>query len=385
MSERIRVIHICDKFSVSGSSIHGVGRLFSWWFPRFDRDNFDVSLVGLRPEDRASRDLANEGIDITTLNKGKYDVTTLSALSSLLRERKPHIVHLHGYAATIFGIPAAKKLGIKIVLHEHFVDPNMPFYQKPFDYALCSRVDIGMANCEAVREFMIEKRHLPENKTLVVYNGAPVENFQQAEMDAVVAERRRWGIPDDYKIIATIGRLDEQKGNKYFVDAAASLLKERTNLKFLMVGDGPLMEDLKKQCEQEGISDDVIFTGFQANIPLIQSMLDIQVFPSLWEGTTLTVFEAMSVGVPIVSTDVDGLGEVLDHERNALLVNAANASKLSAAIARVLDQPDLAKTLISNATEDVNTKFNIQTTVDTLQNVYSDLVKGERISVGDTG
>ena len=114
----------------------------------------------------------------------------------------------------------------------------------------------------------------------------------------------------------------------------------------MIVGDGPLENALKEQCKNKGIQNDFIFTGYCSNIPLMQTIIDIQVFPSLWEGTPLTLFEAMAMKKAIVSTNVDGLGEILENGRNALVVPARNAELLASSIeSLILDSNHEGKTI----------------------------------------
>ena len=112
---RTSVLHVCDKFGVAGSSIHGVSRLFSWWFRRFDPARFDVSLVGLKREEPASRLLMDEGIAVHHLNRGRFDPRILGDLVALARARSARILHVHGYAAADFGRLAARRTGAALV------------------------------------------------------------------------------------------------------------------------------------------------------------------------------------------------------------------------------------------------------------------------------
>ncbi len=369
----IKVLHVVDKFGVKGSSVHGVSRLFSWWIPRFDKDRFDVRLIGLRRADEACANLRRQGIDVISLNKGKFDFSTITEIVKIVRQEKVDILHLHGYGATNFGRIAARISKVKNIVHEHFVDPAMPIYQVPFDYFLSQLTDFGIAVSKSVKDFMVEKRFLPKEKVKVVFNGAPLSDFKPLNKNMIAKEKKRWGISDRYKIIATIGRLDEQKGNEYLIDAAAKLLKRINNIKFMIIGDGPLMIKLKQRCVRYRIDKDVIFTGYQPDIPLIQSVVDIQVFPSLWEGTPLTVFEAMSMKRAIVSTDVDGLGEVLSDGENALLVPPKDSQKLALAIEDLLENSGNAQRLAKQAEIDSH-DFDIQKTVDEIQQTYDDLI-----------
>lgn len=368
----IRVLHVCDKFGVEGSSVHGVSRLFSWWFPRFDASRYDVRLVGLRRADQATGALRAQGIDVTVLDKGKFDASTLPALVGQIRRLRADIVHLHGYGASNFGRMAAGLTGAKTIVHEHFVDPAMPAYQIPFDRSLARRTDQGIAVSSSVRQFMIQRRFMPEDKVCVIYNGAPLQEFRPLGGEAASEQRRRWNIPEGRRVVAAIGRLDEQKGNRYLIEAAAHLLRRGHRMAVVLVGDGPLANELTAQRGALGIDSSVVFTGFQSDIQAIQSMVDIQVFPSLWEGTPLTVFEAMASGRAIVATGVDGLGEVLRDRHNALLVPPRNAYALAAAIEELLTDSGTAKRLAAQALAD-SRQFDIQRTVEQLQAVYEAL------------
>lgn len=376
----IRVLHVCDKFGVSGSSIHGVSRLLSWWIPRYDRERFEVRLLGLRPADGASETLLRGGLDLQCLGKGKFDLTTLPALLRLFREWRPHVLHLHGYGASNFGRMAGALAGIPSIVHEHAVFPKVPSYQVPFDRTLASQMSRGLAVSEAVKDFMVRRRYMPEDRVEVLLNGAPLDEFRPPPPDVVEDERRRWGIPAGCPVVGTVGRLDEQKGNRYFLEAAARLLGRPglSGVRFMLVGDGPLAEELQVQCRDLGIADRVIFTGYRPDVPCIQSLLDVQVFPSLWEGVPLTLFEAMAMERAIVSTDVDGLGEVLRHGANALLVQPRDPEGLAVEIERVLSDRGLARQLARRASRD-SRRYDVQRTVDRMEEIY------ERMAMGAQG
>lgn len=370
--EPIRVMHVADKFGVAGSTIHGVSRFLARIFPRFDRDRFEVRLVGLRRSDTATEHLREQGLEIHCLGKGKFDLSTLGALSHLVREWRPDVLHLHGYGATNFGRLAARRAGVLNIVHEHFVDPAMPRVQVPWDFFLARCADQAIAVSHSVREFMVRQRFIPADRIELLRYGTPLDEFKPAPPEQVAAERRGWGIPPGARMVGTVGRLDEQKGLRYLLGSAPEILAEHPDVRFLMVGDGPLLARLRSQCERLGIADRVIFTGHASEVPLMLSMMDVQVFPSLWEGTPLAMFEAMSMCRAIVSTDVDGLGEVLRHGETALLVRPRDSEGLAQAVRRLLRDTELARRLASQAEVD-SRQYDVQRTVDRLQEIYERL------------
>ena len=371
--KKIKVVHICDKFGVSGSSIHGVSRLFSWWLPRFDKTHFEVKLVGLRKADVATQVLRDGGIDVVSLNRGKFDFRTLTDILKIIREDKPHILHLHGYGATNFGIVAGFITKTKCIVHEHFVDPAMPKYQIPFDFFLAKKADYGIAVSNSVKVFMVNQRYMRNCKIDVVFNGAPLKEFAISSDEEIAQEKEKWNIPKNSFVVGTVGRIDEQKGNVYLIDAAKKIIQENPHVIFMLVGDGPLEQKLKKQCQDNGIEDNIIFTGYQSEVAKIQSIFDVQIFPSLWEGTPLTLFEAMATKRAIVSTNVDGLGEVLENEKTALVVEARNSDALASSVNRLIDDKELQVRLSENAWAE-SKKYDIQATVDSFQNIYRKLI-----------
>ena len=118
-------------------------------------------------------------------------------------------------------------------------------------------------------------------------------------------------------------RLHDSKGNSYLVDAAAAVVRQRPQARFFLVGEGPLLGELQAQAAALGLGDRFVFAGFRSDVAGTLSAFDLGVFPSLWEGTPLTLFEALAMGKPIVATDADGLLDVLADGRDALIVPEA--------------------------------------------------------------
>ena len=175
----------------------------------------------------------------------------------------------------------------------------------------------------------------------MVYLGVPLEEFSRPRTtDEIVAARHALGAAPDDMIVGTVTRLHDSKGNSYLVEAARTVLAERPATRFYLFGEGPLRAELESQVRALGIQDRFVFGGFAKDVATVVSAFDISVFPSLWEGTPLTVFEALAMGKPIVATDADGLLDVLTHERDAVIVPKRDASALAAGLVRLIDRPN---------------------------------------------
>ena len=330
--------------------MHGVKRLFAWMIPLFDKSRYDVSLVSLRKKDLSEETLDALGVDITYLHRSRFDPATLTDLLKVIDRKKADVLHLHGYGATTFGRLVAARRKLPVVLHEHANLTDTPWFQKIADRVLEPFTDIAIAVSESTADFVVKARQIRRDKVRVVYLGAPLEEFaRERSADDRTAIRRELGIHPEEVVMGTVTRLHDSKGNEYLVDAARLVVDERPHARFFLFGEGPLRESLEAQAAKLGLGNRFVFGGFVKDVARVLSAFDISVFPSLWEGTPLTVFETMAAGKPIVATDADGLTDVLTDERDALIVPRRNATALAEKIVRLIDSPADRDRLAANA------------------------------------
>lgn len=310
--------------------MHGVKRLFAWMMPRFDPRSFELSLVSLRKRDLSEETLDSLGIDITYLRKSKFDPATLPALLKVIDRKGIDVLHLHGYGATTFGRLAGAVRHLPTILHEHANLTDTPWFQKVADRILEPYTDIAIAVSHSTRRFVIEARKVPPEKVKVVYLGAPTEEFSRPRApEEIAAARAALGVPEGWRAVGTVTRLHDSKGNQYFVEAASRVAAAEPRTKFFIVGEGPLRPALEAQARALGLGDRLAFPGFQRDVAAVLSAFDIVVFPSLWEGTPLTLFETLAMGKPIVATDADGLSDVLRPDVTARIVPRRDADALA--------------------------------------------------------
>jgi len=367
---KLNVLQVCDHLGWEGSRMHGVKRLFAWMIPRFDAERYTVSLVSLRKKDLSEETLESFGVDITYLHKSKFDPATLPALLKLIDRKKIDILHLHGYGATTFGRIAGAMRHLPTIVHEHANLTDTPWFQKIADTALEPVTDIAIAVSKSTADFVINARRIPAAKVKVVYLGVPLEEFSRTRsQDEIQAARGELGIAPDDVAIGTVTRLHDSKGNSYLVDAARLVLNERPQARFFIVGEGPLRESLEHQARALGLGDRFVFAGFAKDVPQVLSAFDISVFPSLWEGTPLTVFEALAMGKAIVATDADGLIDVLTPDHDAIIVARRDARALANGLMQVIDEPQTRERLRAAAFE-TGKKYDITAFVRKMERLY---------------
>jgi glycosyltransferase involved in cell wall biosynthesis len=368
--DRLNVLQVCDHLGWEGSRMHGVKRLFAWMIPRFDSSRYNVSLVSLRKKDLSEETLDTYGVDITYLHRSKFDPATLPALLKVIDRQQIDILHLHGYGATTFGRLAAGLRRIPAIVHEHANLTDTPWFQKVADVSLEPLTDIAIAVSQSTADFVIKARKIPAHKVKIVYLGVPLEEFSRTRSEDEVRDARtELGIAPDEIVAGTVTRLHESKGNSYLVEAAQRVVRDRPRVKFILVGEGPLREPLEQQAKALGLGERFVFAGFARDVPRVVSTFDMSVFPSLWEGTPLTVFEALAMGRAIVATDADGLVDVLTADRDALIVPKRDAAALARAIVRLADEPST-RARLGAAARETGQQYDIAAFVRKMERLY---------------
>jgi glycosyltransferase involved in cell wall biosynthesis len=174
----------------------------------------------------------------------------------------------------------------------------------------------------------------------------------------------------DYRMVTNVARLVPQKGQTYLVEAAAQVVATRPDVRFALVGDGPLRGELMELAGKYGIADKIVFTGILADVPRVLAASDVFVLSSLWEGMPLSLLEAMAAGCPAVATDVGGVAEVLDHGAVGLMVPPSDPAALAQAIGECLDDPQRARRRASAAQAFAEQNYGMETMIRRWEKVY---------------
>jgi glycosyltransferase involved in cell wall biosynthesis len=213
---------------------------------------------------------------------------------------------------------------------------------------------------------------MDSTKTVVMPNCVSLNEFRALDPNEILAEKKRLGLSSDSKIVGTVTRLYDSKGNRYVLEAAVQVLAFFPSTTFLIVGDGPLRHDLEKLSKTLGIDDRVVFTGVRKDVRRLLAIFDVMVFAS-WtaEGTPLSVLEAMAMGKAIVATDIV---EILEDGVTGLLVPPKDSRAIGRCVISCLRDEDLAKRLGKNAKEE-SQKYSVDSYVSKLQSIYDQVVR----------
>ena len=298
------------------------------------------------------------------------------ALARLLRHERPDVFHAHMSspvackwalaAAVLARVPAA----LGTVQVGQYEPPDRSAYWQL--RALARGVDRYLAVSGEIADELVERLGWPAEKVEVSYNAVDVERFRVPSPPGLREELGGEGRP----LVLTPARLNEQKGHPALFEAIAQV----PDALFVLAGDGPEQAPLEALAERLGITDRVRFLGRREDIPQLMAACDVFALPSLYEGSSLAVLEAMAAGIPVVSSAIGGTEELIEDGRSGLLVAPGDSQGLAAALRRVLGDAALRERLVAEARERVNSGLTRQQMAARVTDIYREL--GEKTSGG---
>jgi len=342
-----------------------------------DRTSITPAVICLNQKGALAEELEGRGIRVTALGKKPgFDPAIILGLSREVRRMGPDILSTHLWTSNFWGRIAGLLCRVPVIVAtEHNLPHSRRFHHYLADYLLAALTNRVIAVSESVEKAF--RRKLPGlgRKIVVIRNGIPVEEFEDASGTSIKGEL---GLGESEPIVATIGRLVEQKGVTYLIQAAPEILNHYPAARFVVAGDGPLRPALEKEAKALGVVSSFLFLGTRKDVPDILGSTDIVAVPSLYEGLPLSVLEAMAAGKPIAATRVPGITEVVEDGREALLVPPGQPEALAEAIVRLLGDAALGRLLAKNARERVRREFAVERMVSETESLYLRLIEGKR-------
>jgi glycosyltransferase involved in cell wall biosynthesis len=271
------------------------------------------------------------------------------------------------FYANVFALPAAALAGVPVRLgarRDVFMPERTPAQQllQRLSYQLAHRV---VANSSAAMEQLIEEG-VPDFRIVNIANGIDWSRFAQAIAAGAPARDRS----KNRRVITTVANLRPGKGHDVLLKAAARVVRRVPDVRFQIVGDGPRRDELEQQAAALRISAQVSFLGHRDDVPAVLERSDIFAFPSFMEASPNAVIEAMAAGLPVVATRVGGIPEVVEHERNGLLVAPGDDRALASGILRLIERPELAAQVAQAARQTVEGRFSFDRMVHEFQDLF---------------
>lgn len=277
------------------------------------------------------------------------------------------IVHTHNFVSHFRASIAAKISRVPIIHTKHGRAVNMLQRFPVLRRLIYNFAEKIVVVSEDTREIFIEKTGIVREKTEVIYNGIGINKFSISRVDGL---REKLDIGESDIIFGSVSRLDPVKDHLTLVRAFAKVCPSNKNIKLLIIGDGPERERIEKMIEKLSIKKQVKMVGFSDDIPSFLSIMDLFLQPSLEEGFSLTILEAMAAGVPVVSTPVGGTPEIIREGETGTLVPAGDVKGFTDVMNKFLSNREHFQSMAKRAKENVSSNFSLDSMADNYLSLY---------------
>ena len=369
-----RVFFVLDSLNIGGSETQAVELA-----RRLDPAQYNVTLACLRARGPLADRLKGSAVQLLEFHpKGGMNspggIYQLLRMAAFLRRGQFDIVHAHDLWANLLGVPAAWLARVPVILSSQRDLSHLEFYQtrnKKWLRRVQKLSHAVVANAASIREGLITEEGFAPAKVRVICNGVDLDRFAAAPRD-----RSRLFPGVNGKLVVLVGNMHtEVKGHPTLIAAAAEVVREFPDTRFLLVGDGAARKDFEGQVAALGLQANVIFLGRRSDVPEILACCDVAVLPSMAEGLPNAVLEYLAAGLPTIASNVGGNAEVIQNDASGLLVPPGDAGALAQALLKVLRDPELARRLASAGQEHVRRNFSFERMIEQVDQLYTELLE----------
>jgi glycosyltransferase involved in cell wall biosynthesis len=375
--EKIAVLHLITHLGIGGAQDNTLLTVKG-----HSRERYQVHLMaGQYYTDWEARGqaYADAYFRVPSLDRAVHPRSDRQALNDITDHMKKHkytIVHTHSSKAGILGRLAARRAGVPIIVHtihgfpwHDYMFPAMRWFYVLLEQYTASFTDALITVSELNRDEAISKHLAPADKITTIYSGIDLSKFQ---VDVGRSEKcKKVGLKPDQPIVGTVGRLSTQKAPLDFISAAKQVLQRKSDVQFILVGDGPLETQVQHAIRGE---KRIKLLGFRDDVPELLSIMDVFALSSLWEGLGRALTEAMTMGRPVAATHVNGVPELVVHGETGLLSRPKEPQGLAENILWLLDHPHEAKKMGQAGKTRVVAEFSAARMVRRIEALYERLL-----------
>jgi glycosyltransferase involved in cell wall biosynthesis len=366
----IRVLHLIASLPVGGAEDLVAAMVTGLNPQRFQVQAATIGLPGAVGEEltRAGHPVVSLGLDL----KRTSFFRIVARVRDLLGDAGPDILHTHLYHPNLYGRLASLGMGLSgIVASVHNSYTRVKLHRCLWNFLLSGVTDKVLVSSPRVWQDVRTWDRVPAGKLEVFPYGIRLSGLDDATDPAEV--RAELGVTGF--VLGLVGRLEEQKGQRFLLAAVPELSREIPNLTVLIVGEGREKEALRRQAEELNVSPLVRFLGTRRDLPRLFRAMDLFVQPSLWEGMPLTLLLAMGAGLPVVGTRVSGITEVIEDGKNGWLVAPGDSEALAAAILELYRGPELRSRMGQAARQTVAESHSQEAMLRRLEGIYLQIME----------
>ncbi|PCJ65417.1 MAG: hypothetical protein COA73_02340 [Candidatus Hydrogenedentota bacterium] len=305
--------------------------------------------------------------------RGGWDPRMGSKLRKLFRIYKPDIVHsfMFGFDYTVNKAARSESVSVVISSRRQLADWKKTRHIK-LQQKANRMVDAIVANSQAVADFAADQEKETVDRYTVIYNGIDSENFVSNADKGIVG--KRLGVPDGKQVVGMVANYAPVKDHALFVKMASILCQRRNDIHFLLVGSGPLQDNVNRLIHSEGLTDQFTQLTTISELPDVYHLLSVKVLTSQNEGCPNVVMEAMASGTPVVASAVGGIPELIDDGVTGSLVASRDPEAFADAVEAYLNDVDKAQSVGEAAARSIRERFSVEKMIDDYRGLYAELL-----------
>ncbi len=370
----VRVMYVVDHLKIGGAQTHLVQLL-----SRLDRRRFHPMVCALKAQGDLCRTVEAMGVPIFDGGLGRSlmgwgGARVLARLTRLLRRERIDIAHAYLFHPNVLTPIAGRLARVPVVVaSKRSLDrypARLPRWACQLGNKLADRI---MVNAEAIGRFVAAEERCPRAKMVLIPNGVREEAL--APRADGRAKRREIGVPAEVPVVGAVSRLAWKKAIRHLVQAVPRLLEAAPEARVVIAGDGPLQAELEAEAGALGVRDRVLFLGSRDDTIELMATFDVFVLPSVVEGMSNALLEAMAVGRPVVATDVGGNAEVVVDGETGFLVPAAAPDQLAGAILKLIEAPEMAAEMGAAGRRRVIERYRVDVMTQRIEAMYDALLR----------
>jgi glycosyltransferase involved in cell wall biosynthesis len=371
----IKILFVIGQLGYGGAE-----RQLVYLASNLDRNKYQVLVCSLSDNVPLKKELDAAAIETVVIPQVmKPDLTRPLKLFKIAKLFQPDLIHSYLFVADTWSRIVGRILNVPVIISERSSQYTEPQIHKILKKLLRSFGDALIANSEEGAKKVLKNCEFEKDVIFIVHNGIDVNQFMFLDKTLIKKDYYQFGLNRNERIIGVVANLKPEKNHEMLLNAFCFIKKRIPNSKLLCIGEGPRKDELVVLSKSLGIEDSVVFAGRRDDIPECLSLMDVLVLPSKWEGCPNVILEAMAANVPVVATDVGGVGEIVKDGKTGWLVQPDDPQELALKIAYVFNNPVLVKSVCKQAYEYVQKNHSIQRLVNKTTIVYEQLSSNNQL------